>query len=70
MSEIDEGKQFILSTLSRMFDEEVSTEDMFIDLGGISIMALSLRDELLKNGMSVSVNEILGEPVGSWGENL
>lgn len=68
MTENNDNQPFIKRALSQLFDEEISADDMFVDLGGNSIMALSLSEELLQHGISISVNEILGEPVGKWGK--
>lgn len=67
MTENNKTQQIIKLALSQLFDEEVSANDMFVDLGGNSIMALSLSEELQQDDINVSVNEILGEPVGNWG---
>lgn len=67
MSKLNDRHNLIRHKLSQMFEEQIFDYDMFTDLGGNSIMALSLKEELAQNGIDISVNEILGKPIGTWG---
>ncbi|AKK07193.1 aryl carrier domain [Corynebacterium mustelae] len=61
-------QSIILHFLSDLFDDEVQPGDNFIDLGGNSITALALEEQLAQKGIQVSINEILSEPIGEWGK--
>lgn len=66
MAEETRFEEIIELELADLFNDEVHADDMFVDLGGNSIMAHSLRERLLKAGIDLSVNKILGQPVGDW----
>lgn len=63
---MSDPQDVILDTLSSFFKEDVYPNDMYIELGGNSITALALKDQLAEKGVQVSIDVILSEPISTW----
>ncbi|MEV7801199.1 hypothetical protein AB0O14_19115 [Microbacterium foliorum] len=69
MSSNNSNEHIVKQVVKDTIGEYPKDSDMFIELGGNSIIALFVMEKLSEHGISITGNEILGEPIGKWGMN-